>query len=97
MGCHVEWIRDDVGILRVGRDFQKYYDPFEFSCVVDRCGDTVMFKGAVGNVGHQLVKERTLIRAFLPIGIRYVTWERVINGTQRMFTIDLSHRSDYES
>jgi hypothetical protein len=89
VGAHIEWIRTDVGILRVGREFEVFYDPYEFACTVDKVGDTVTFKGAVGDcAGFLIVRHRQAIRAYLPDDVRHVTRERVINGEHKWIVID---------
>jgi len=94
VGAHIEWIRKDVGILRVGRQFQVFYDPYEFACTVDKIGDTVTFKGAVSEcAGYLIVTNRQSVRNHLPDDVRYATWERVdADGKHRMVVIDLARR-----
>lgn len=103
MGAHIEWIRNDVGILRVGRKFEVFYDPYEFGCtaVINRHwwwpwlkDRTVIFKGAVSDcAGYLIVRNRQSVRKQLPSVVRYVTWERVdADGEHKIVSIDLKRR-----
>lgn len=74
MGVDIEWI---VGIMRVGDKLEKFHDPFDFSVVVLKDGDTVIFKGAFSNQFTQLVRERNNIRRKLPSDVKRVVYERV--------------------
>ena len=74
MGVDIEWI---VGIMRVGDKLEKFHDPFDFSTVVLKDDDTVIFKGAYSNQFAQLVKERNNIRKKLPPDVKRVVYERI--------------------
>jgi|GEM_PF-2141957 hypothetical protein len=80
MPCEIEWLS---GVMRLGREFHRYGDPYEFVCGVVRAGDTVSFVGASSQVVACLVRERDNIRAMLrPMGIRAVRWSRMKAGVE---------------
>ena len=87
MGAHIEWT---AGILRLGKEFKQYGDPFEFACYVQRDGDTVQFKGAASECMASLVSERKAIKAALQaVGVKRVRWVRKTNGVDKWFERDL--------
>lgn len=93
MGVDIEWI---VGIMRVGDKLEKFYDPFDFSVVVLRDANTVVFKGAYSNQFTQLVKERNNIRKKLPPDTKRVVYERIDeegNITEEIIEVN-RHESD---
>jgi len=80
MGAHIEWLS---GVMRIGRDFRVYGDPYEFLCGVVRSGDTVSFIGASSQAVAGLVREREIIRAILrPLGVKRVRWSRMRGGLE---------------
>lgn len=87
MGAHIEWT---AGILRLGKAFTKYGDPFEFACYMQRDGDTVQFKGATSECMASLISERKAVKEMLQaVGIKRVRWVRKINGTDKWFERDI--------
>ncbi|MFA5407444.1 MAG: hypothetical protein WC343_01585 [Bacilli bacterium] len=80
MSCEIEWL---AGVMRLGREFQKHGDPYEFMCGVVRSGDTISFIGASSQAVASLVRERENIRAMLrPLGIKRVRWSRMKDGVE---------------
>jgi len=80
MGCEIEWL---AGVMRLGKDFQRYGDPYEFLCGVARSGDTISFIGASSETIASIVGERETIRALLrPLGIKRVRWSRLRDGKE---------------
>lgn len=81
MGANIEWI---VGILRIGKDFHKYGDPWEFKCLVATEGDTIhLFAIESESEARTLVGARNDIRKQLPAGVTKVRWERIRNGIKK--------------
>lgn len=76
MGAHIEWL---VGILRVGKKFQKFKDPFTLSGTVITDGDTMTVKGARSIDITDLVGERDNIRRLLPPEIKTVRYEVIMD------------------
>ena len=80
MGCEIEWL---AGVMRLGKDFQRYGDPYEFLCGVVRSGETISFIGASSETIASIVGERETIRALLrPLGIKRVRWSRLRDGKE---------------
>jgi hypothetical protein len=87
VGAHIEWT---TGILRMGRRFEEWGDPYEFACTVIREGDTVTFMGAAAECSMSIVAERQRIREMLePLGITKVRWTRRNKNKVREVTIKL--------
>ena len=87
MGAHIEWT---TGILRMGRKFDVWGDPYEFACTVIREGDTVTFMGAAAECSMSIVSERKRIRALLePMGIAKVRWTRRKAGNVKEIEVKL--------
>lgn len=80
MGCEIEWL---AGVMRLGKDFRKYGDPYEMLCGVARIGDTLAFIGASSETVASIVRERDTIRCILrPLGIKRVRWSRMRDGKE---------------
>jgi hypothetical protein len=80
MGVHIEWLS---GVMRLGKDFSRYGDPYEMLCGVARIGDTLAFIGASSETIASIVGEREAIRALLrPLGIKRVRWSRMRDGKE---------------
>jgi hypothetical protein len=87
MGSHIEWT---TGILRMGRKFDKWGDPYEFACSCIREGDTLIFCGAAAECSMSIVSERQRIRELLaPMGITKVRWTRRKDGKVKEVEIKL--------
>jgi hypothetical protein len=96
MGSHIEWITPKcipfwrIGILRMGRAFKLYGDPFEFACTVIRLFKEIELKGAASECSADLVRERGNIRDLLsPMKINKVKWTRRKNGRIKEIEIKL--------
>jgi hypothetical protein len=90
MGAHIEWICQDVGALRAGRNFKtiETHDDYEISCTVVVRGEVAIFKAACGHM-PTLVRERELIRKQLPEYVKYVTFDRVTKDGMKTIVIDV--------
>ena len=95
MGAHIEWLTPKIGILRVGRKFIEFLDPYEFSCVGERRGDNIIiFKGGSSKGKVAIVAERDSIRDCLePLGIKWVIWSRVKHRKERYICLPVEKRS----
>ena len=71
MKAEVEWI---TGVLRVGTRYQRYGDPYEFSCTVVKKGDKVELIGGVGTVTRSMWK--AIRKTFFSDGITDAYWDR---------------------
>ena len=76
--AEIEWLElksdESVGVLRGGPEYQKFGDPYAFSCTVLRRGDHVTLMGASGVLSTGALRE---IRAhFKAQGIKSVYWQR---------------------
>jgi hypothetical protein len=83
MTPELEWL---TGVLRLGRDYRRHGDPYEFSCTVLRRGDEVELLGASGGLSPSLA--RRMKEVFLVQGVRRLSWERR-NGKVRRVVWDM--------
>jgi len=82
MGVYTEWLTDSIGILRIGSKFCEFGDSYDLACTVIKKGeDTLEIKGASTSFFTNIVVERDNLRSILkPIGILWVTWNRIKDG-----------------
>ena len=92
MGVHIEWITWRwipfwrVGILRLGKKFKIFGDPFDFACVAVKIFKHVIFKGASSDCMASLIRERKVVKEMLQaVGIKRVRWVRKTNGQDKWF------------
>lgn len=84
MKANLEWTS---GVIRAGREFEKYGDPYEFACTVLRIGDTAYIFGAAGEFSR---KTYEAIREELKShGIAHVEWSRLQQGRTKKVSDDV--------
>lgn len=86
MPAHLEWLGQvDAGILRIGPEMKEWGDPYEFSCVVVRKGDTAMLLGAYSDNTTNIIRHRHEVKRLLGTlpGIRWAGWTRLKDGERR--------------
>lgn len=80
MGAGIELL---TGQLRIGPEYHKYRDPYEFSCSFVRIGDAGYFIGASSKFRANLVGERAAIRSILrQLGVRTAYWSDIVDGVE---------------
>jgi hypothetical protein len=78
VGSEIEFIYDDVGILRGGDNFQSYGDFFDYSATVIIKNNTLYVKGFTGTVNAATRQDiRDLL---LKHGLHGISWERFKNN-----------------
>jgi hypothetical protein len=87
MGVGIEW---KVGILRIGKDFKHYGDPYEFSCVVTQV-DSILFMegGSSGSKNCVEINRKEIKDLLLKEGIKSVEFTKRTKGKERKFKRNL--------
>lgn len=78
MGVSIEWV---IGVVRAGRNFSSFGDPYDFSCTVILRGETAELIGASGRFDMRF--RQPLIELLKERGVKRVSWER--SGREPVF------------
>jgi len=81
MGVGIEWIdqvKGRIGIMRLGKDFKAYGDPYEMACVAqEQRPEEAYLLGAYTTDFTSLVRFRSQVRKVLKNeGFKFVRWKR---------------------
>ena len=81
MGAGIEW---KLGILRTGRKFLQYKDPYEFSCEIIRIGDIALLEGGTSN-GDSVINRKEIRKVLKDQGFKSVEFTKIRNGKEYRF------------
>jgi len=84
MGCNFEAV---AGVIRAGKDFEKFGDDFEFSATAVILDREVYIKGASGKFSKRLFDELKVM--FKNMGMLEVHWERVKENRIKTLVVKL--------
>lgn len=79
MKAGVEWLSDEIGIVRCGAEFSEFGDPFDLAFTIKRTGDECEIKGLAANKLSSAAA-CAIREALLEQGIKRATWERKKTG-----------------
>lgn len=70
------------GVIRAGKSFKSFGDPFEFSATVIIKDDEAFIIGASGKFSRETFKE--IKKALLNLGVKKAHWERLKSKVKKI-------------
>lgn len=81
MGASLSWLCAHVAVLRIGSAHHAYGDPYEWSAVIVRDGETARIEGVDQHVTPLIW--RTVKRTLRGEGFAWMAYERYTDGRSR--------------